>query len=334
MSGPSSVNDSTPARPPSPQGWWSPQIERKELLQLLRKRDLPGLAFFGAWLLALAGTTLLIWAAWATWWVVPAVVLHGAVLSFAYAASHEGAHGTAFDIRWLNEAIFYLTSFIFGEEPMWRRYSHARHHSATWYLGFDSQMPYRNPVTLGHYIKETTGLLSLIESFKQLCRFAAGRLLDSERSVIPEARVRQVVWGSRAFLLGYASVAAIAVVTHSWFIVVAFPGARLAGGWIVNLFINSQHMCMAESIPDHRYCTRSLACSLPTRVLYWNMNFHIEHHLYPGVPFHSLPSVNAAIHQQLPRPLRGAWAANREILEVITQQRTNSGCIARPKFVA
>ena len=39
-----------------------------------------------------------------------------------------------------------------------------------------------------------------------------------------------------------------------------------------------------------------------SRVLYWNMNYHIEHHLYPSIPFHALPALNAAIRDQLPEP--------------------------------
>ena len=35
------------------------------------------------------------------------------------------------------------------------------------------------------------------------------------------------------------------------------------------------------------------------RFLYVNMNYHIEHHLYPQVPFYALPQLNAAIREQL-----------------------------------
>jgi fatty acid desaturase len=109
--------------------------------------------------------------------------------------------------------------------------------------------------------------------------------------------------------------------------------ARVVGGWVVQLFINSQHMCMAEAIADHRYSTRSMACTLPMRLLYWNMNYHVEHHLYPGVPFHSLPAVHALVHEQLPHPTRGALAANLQILSVIRRQRKDPTCVAQPRFI-
>jgi fatty acid desaturase len=320
--------------PPRPQNWWAPKLERPRVQQLLRRRDLPGLVFLLVWFALLALTTWALWAAWATAWVVPALVVHGIVLSFAYAISHEGAHGTAFRSLWLNEWVFYLTSFIFGEEPMYRRYSHGRHHAATWYPGFDSQMPYRNPMSLRAYVRETLALQAPFAGIAQMFRHARGRLTQDELEFVPAAKVSRLIWGARSFLLGYAAVFAIAFATRSAFLPVAFFGARLAGGWAVQLFINSQHMCMSEAVPDHRYSTRSLACPLFVRLLYWNMNFHIEHHLYPGVPFHALPEVNRLVRHELPQPTRGAIRANLEILRVIREQVSDPASVAHPIFTA
>jgi fatty acid desaturase len=324
----------SPAKPPRPQGWWSPNLERAMLISLLRKRDAPGLVLIGIWLGALTCTTLLLAASWASWWVIPVTVIHGAVLSFSYAASHECAHGTAFQSTWLNEGVFYLTSFVFGEEPMYRRYTHGRHHSATWYPGFDIQMPYSNPMPLRRYLRETLALAGFIESVKLTLRLARGLLTEEEASFIPATRLSQMKWGARAFVAADLAILAIALLTHSWFIIVALPIARLAGGWVVQLFINSQHMCMAEAVPDHRYSTRSLACWPPTRLLYWNMNYHIEHHLYPGVPFHALPRINELIREQLPQPVRGVLAANVEILAVARRQTRDATHAAQPRFAA
>jgi fatty acid desaturase len=320
--------------PPRPHAWWSPKLERARVQQLLRRRDLPGIAFLAVWLVALAVTTWTLALAWGSWCMAPVLVVHGAVLSFAYAISHEAAHGTAFRSLWLNECVFYLTSFIFGEEPMYRRYSHGRHHAATWYPGFDSQMPYRNPITLRAYVRETLALQALLAGVAQMFRHARGHLTPDEREFVPVAKVSRLVWGARCFLIGYGTVFGIALVTRSAFLPVAFFGARLAGGWIVQLFINSQHMCMSEAVPDHRYSTRSLECALPIRMLYWNMNFHVEHHLYPGVPFHALPEVNRLVMRELPQPTRGAVRANLEILRVIRKQARDPASVARPVFTA
>lgn len=322
-----------PNAPPNFRGWWAPKVDRTLMQKHLRPRDLPGLLLFAAWLAVVAGTTWLLSIAWGTWWVAPALVLHGAILSFAYATSHEGAHGTAFKTRWLNETVFYITSFVFGEEPMLRRYAHARHHVATWYPGFDSQMPYGNPMTRRIWLRESLALLGPVSGIAQMLRHATRGLNDEERRFVPADRVKQLIYGSRLFLLGYAAIIVASVLLHTTFPIVAFFGARIAGGWVPQLFINSQHMCMSEAIPDHRYSTRSLACVLPVRLLYWNMNYHIEHHLYPGVPFHALPAVNKLIKDELPVPIRGAVMANLEILRVIRRQLQEPTHVSRPTFI-
>jgi fatty acid desaturase len=65
----------------------------------MKRSDGPGLYFLAIW------AALLLVAGWAihlaagSLWLVPAVVVYGVVLGFAYAPSHECAHGTAFRSR-------------------------------------------------------------------------------------------------------------------------------------------------------------------------------------------------------------------------------------------
>jgi fatty acid desaturase len=103
-------------------------LDRKALKQLSRRSDRPGLITLGLWALLLAGSGALLFFSLGTWGVVPATILYGSILTVpAYALSHECAHGTAFRTRWLNELVFWVTSFIFFEGPHFRRYAHARH---------------------------------------------------------------------------------------------------------------------------------------------------------------------------------------------------------------
>jgi fatty acid desaturase len=80
---------------------------------------------------------------------------------------------------------------------------------------------------------------------------------------------------------------------------------------------------MAEDLYDHRRTTRSIRCNRLERLLYWNMNYHIEHHLYPAVPFHALPALSAQIADQLPPPVSGVIGANLDILRAVVRQRTD-----------
>jgi fatty acid desaturase len=39
-----------------------------------------------------------------------------------------------------------------------------------------------------------------------------------------------------------------------------------------------------------------------SRFLYWNMNYHVEHHMFPMVPYHALPKLHETIKHDLPAP--------------------------------
>jgi fatty acid desaturase len=35
-----------------------------------------------------------------------------------------------------------------------------------------------------------------------------------------------------------------------------------------------------------------------SRWIYWNMNYHVEHHMFPMVPYHALPRLHALIKRR------------------------------------
>ncbi|MBL55401.1 MAG: fatty acid desaturase, partial [SAR116 cluster bacterium] len=49
-------------------------------------------------------------------------------------------------------------------------------------------------------------------------------------------------------------------------------------------------------------------------------NYHIEHHMFPLVPYYNLPRLHQVIRDDLPPPDRSIWSAYREMLPVIWQQ--------------
>jgi fatty acid desaturase len=57
-----------------------------------------------------------------------------------------------------------------------------------------------------------------------------------------------------------------------------------------------------------------------SRFIYWNMNYHVEHHMFPMVPYHRLPDLHARIRHDLPAPSPSMWAAWREVLPVLKRQ--------------
>jgi fatty acid desaturase len=61
------------------------------------------------------------------------------------------------------------------------------------------------------------------------------------------------------------------------------------------------------------------------RFLYWNMNYHVEHHMFPMVPYHALPRLHAAIKADCPPAYRSTVEAYREIIPTLLRQRKDPG---------
>jgi fatty acid desaturase len=93
------------------------------------------------------------------------------------------------------------------------------------------------------------------------------------------------------------------------------------GGWLSYYLAVTQHTGLEENVLDHRFNTRTIYVNPILGFLYWNMNYHVEHHMFPMVPYHSLPALHRAIRHDLPAPYRSTFEAYREIVRTIARQR-------------
>ena len=50
------------------------------------------------------------------------------------------------------------------------------------------------------------------------------------------------------------------------------------------------------------------------------MNYHVEHHIFPTVPYHALPKLHEAIKADCPTPYPSSIAAYREIIPTVLRQ--------------
>ncbi|GAB5469677.1 MAG: fatty acid desaturase family protein [Rhodospirillales bacterium] len=296
------------------------RLDKATLKPLTRRSDRPGLRWLAVWLALLATTGGLLWWSLGSWWSLPATLLFGSCLTLpAYAMSHECAHGTAFRSRWLNETVFWATSLIYGEEPAHRRYAHACHHSNTWHPGKDAQMPFATPMTFRGWVLEVTGLGMIAYEAQLLLRTASGRPNGAVTAVAPASELPRLILGARIFLAVYLGLAMLAGLGQ-WWVVTFLLLPRLAGGPAMQLYTITQHVELEENAADLRRSTRSIRSGALGRFLYMNMQHHIEHHLFPLVPFHRLPALNRVLAPQLPPPDPGLWPCNLAIATAVVKR--------------
>jgi fatty acid desaturase len=103
------------------------------------------------------------------------------------------------------------------------------------------------------------------------------------------------------------------------------------GELLLRMMETCQHGGFHEDVIDHRLNTRTFYTNPIFRFLYWNMNYHMEHHMFPMIPFHALPALHKEIKADCPEPNRSLPSAFIEsISAMIKQFKDPSYSVTRP----
>ncbi len=81
------------------------------------------------------------------------------------------------------------------------------------------------------------------------------------------------------------------------------PLPTMYGAWVHVMTGITQHAGLAEDVLDHRLNSRTVYMNPVMRFIYWNMNYHIEHHMFPMVPYHALPALHEEVQALVPAAL-------------------------------
>lgn len=310
--------------------WYHTDIPRKIMLQILRRRNGPALfdTFIWAGLQVVFASAAV--ALWGSWWSVALFFAYGVVYGSACDSRwHEGGHGTAFRTPWMNDIVYNIASFQVMRNPVNWRWSHARHHTDTYIVGRDNEILFMRPPTIFRKVLAYAGV-DVWDSIKVLVRNSAGNLSPDERSYIPEREWPKAVVAARIHIAIYAGtmvvIVGMLVTGAAWKAVIPFlliGGPRIYGCWHHYLTAMIQHGGLAEDVLDHRLNTRTCYMNPVSRWLYWNMNYHIEHHMFPMVPYYNLPHLHELIKHDLPAPNISIWDAYREMILAVWRQRTD-----------
>lgn len=300
---------------------------------------------------------------WANWiWSVPllllAVFTHGTFTHFmGGVAVHELCHKTAFRTQALNDFFLHVFSFLSWFDPVGYRLSHVKHHQVTVHRDLDGEvilpqkldwsaldegevtlpplndrrfacfllwqfLPLPDPVALWH--RFSRWITYARGDLKGVGMWAGGaawtrQILPEEK---PEPRRRHRDW-ARIVVLGHLLLATAFILSGHWFLIVLITCAGTYAGWLCSLCALPQHLGMGPDVPDFRLCCRTYTCNRFLGFLYWNMQYHVEHHMFPAVPFYNLPALREAIAHDLPPAPHGLLATWREIVPVLIKQRDN-----------
>ncbi|MDH3659868.1 MAG: fatty acid desaturase [Alphaproteobacteria bacterium] len=328
--------------------WYRCPMEPGKLRELSKRSDARGWLQAGGHLamFALTGTLVYVfWAAanWPLFFI--ALFAHGTVGSFFVGvAPHELGHGTVFRTKWLNKAFMYLFSLLSWWDPFDYASSHTYHHRYTLHPDGDRenllplhpsigktfllQMFTVNLLTQRGRVFGKGGLISTV----LVTVMAAFGIVGSDEKPINEwlkalhadqpDQYRKSIWWSRLLLLFHGSVLVIAVVTGLWVLPLILTFFPFIANWLAYFVGLTQHCGLRENTPDFRKSVRSITLNPLAEFLYWRMNWHIEHHMYAGVPCYNLKRLHREVAHDMPAPrtLRGAW---QEMLETWRRQQSD-----------
>ncbi|MCU0786548.1 MAG: fatty acid desaturase, partial [Verrucomicrobia bacterium] len=266
--------------------WYTSPVPREKMRELLERKDGPAIRDTIIWFALIIGAGVCGILLWGTWWAIIPFAIYGVLYaSTSDSRWHESSHGTAFKSDWLNNALYEVASFMVLRESVPWRWSHTRHHSDTIIVGRDPEIAVPRPPNLFVMFLKLFGLKQIPAYFQGVLLHCAGRLTAAEKTYIPESEYGKVFVRARIYALIYAAVIGLAVYSHSLLPLMFIGLPHLYGTWLMPVYSTTQHAGLAENVLDHRLNCRTVLMNPINRFLYWNMNYHIEHHMFPLVPY-------------------------------------------------
>lgn len=147
------------------------------------------------------------------------------------------------------------------------------------------------------------------ESHMKHHQYTAHHGLEQEVVLPLKLRIRDFIYS----LIGI-------ILTKEWLLLllITFP---MASSSIASYAVTmSQHSGLQADVADSRKCCRSVKLGPIYQFLYWNMNYHIEHHMYASVPFYNLKKLSEAIEGDMPER-KTLFEAYNEIIQIQKRQK-------------
>jgi fatty acid desaturase len=283
------------------------------LKELNTRSNLQGLLRLATHLLVL-GVSGYVWGTnmdhnWAI--ALPALLIYGFGFAAMFAPMHECSHRTAFANNTLNDAMCWVAGVLsLYNGAFYRRY-HKWHHRYAQDPDKDPELSDRVPQTIGDYLLTISGLPWWWGKLKTHARVAFGRL-ENYPFISEDARA-EVIQSTRLQLAVYAIAILISMMVQQPWFVLYWLLPLLIGQPILRFILLAEHTgCTLDRNPFTN--TRSTITLFPLQFFLWNIPFHAEHHLYPSIPFHKLPTAHQRLSQHFTHVAPGYIKVNRDIV--------------------
>jgi len=224
----------------------------------------------------------------------------GITLSFCdqTAVAHEFQHNNVFTSRKLNELIYKILMFYSFTNWIYNKISHNNHHKYPLFEDKDDEFPF-----------EKLDLLSLFQllTFNFIIFFRRIRVLflnsleifpttntNKSSSIIIKDKIKNC---ARFILIGHFFLICLFYYNNNLHLYLIITLSQFVFNFLKDIIVRSQHYGLKHNTNNVLENTRSLETNRIIKFLYWNVNYHVEHHLYASVPFYNLPKLRKIIGQ-------------------------------------
>jgi fatty acid desaturase len=244
-------------------------------------------------------------------------LLHAFVIGFLFSPLHECAHSTAFKSRWLNETVLWIVAIVYIVPPYYFRYFHLGHHRFTQVPGKDPSLVLPQPANFRQYLWYCAGLWFWWRNINWIIRHTFGSVHPSSADYVPKQRRGLMVLEARIMIMIY-----LFIVLNAWaggfmsMLLVCWILPRFFGEPIQRIIRVAEHVGCAET-PDLLDNTRTTLTSGFINALAWQMPYHAEHHLFPNVPFHQLPTLHKRVGKKVIVEKEGYIKGQQKIIAML-----------------
>ncbi len=311
--------------------WYKPKIDKKTLKEFSKRSDIKGLIDVSIFIVALISSGYLCIISWGTLWSIPALLLYGNIFYCKIISiQHETNHETYFKTRALNKFFYHITSLLGGFEAVRWKWSHFHHHTYTIFTHeevYDYENNSPKPTEPIRFLLNFLPLGPIINIQKirhfthfEIIKHSFGIITPVINITVPKKEIKKIINSSRLYVGFWLIIILSSIFFKTWLPIIMLILPPFYGNTILMICAMTQHAGLADNVKDHRKSTRTVIMNPFFSFLYSNMEYHIEHHIFPKIPCHNLKAFHNVVKDQMPTPRKGIINAYKEIIPAIFKQ--------------
>jgi len=228
-------------------------------------------------------------------------LISGIVSSFTglCGATHEFHHNTVFTNRNLNQFFYKFLCILNFINYEYNSISHKLHHKYNSHDENDSEKPIEKISYVDLIFNFTINFMIIRNRCEKLILNAIGIFPNSVTNNFlnnSPKKKNEVTKAARVIILYYL----VTIIISSYFNFLYFYLLFIVLPFVMNFFVDmiarAQHYGLQKNSEDIFKTTRTIYLNKILTFLNWNMNYHLEHHLYPSVPFYNLRMLNNLVN--------------------------------------